>query len=299
LADVQGYSRIAYKSIWRTNDQDYLSIPTGGKTDKGALSAGTRAADYLEGETGKRKGYSGLTLDGGISYKPQDMNWIGGDLEPWDVSPWSAPMTDWHFQQGDFDSVLSDMDFRPTGLSGDMVFLDSPYGEEAGQHNWKKTQNNQIYDWMKRFGNMGIPAVAYNDASNSTIDAIKDNRLPLSFILSRSDKLAAAQRKGGSVVKPETMVTQNIPGVESDFMGQFMRDIQPHLKQKKKGAPFEAAIDNRPDYMLTGATTADMERKGARSVIDPMNRVRSWMVSHPEAIEQILSQPRYQGRQIA
>ena len=333
LADVLGYSKIGFKSIWRTGSDGMVNIPPGGRDNETtALSASERASDYLEDLTGKRN-FGRTKIGGGNTYRPQLVP--GGDFEPWNVEPWSAVMDNWFFQQGstDFDDMLSDaVRMRSSPRSGDAFFLDSPYGEEAGQHQWSNEQNERVYDWMKYFKDQGLPAVAYNSAAPSTIDAIRSRGLPLSLILSRAEKLAAGVgKKGKATIKPESVVAVNVPGYEDIDLSEFYRtDIEPNTVRtidrgaSKKGSPaykfttsfgdagipkqvsrpVNTLIDNLIEAgIMTPKQAATAQRRGKLgSITDPESGVRSWLVNYPEALEQIYGQPAYRkqkGRTVA
>jgi len=331
LANVLGYSTVGFKSVWRTGADGMVNIPPGGRdNEKVSLSAAERIGDWLEDETGKRNvGRTKIgnapgqpASAGGNTLRPQRVP--GGDLEPWDLEPWSAPMINWHFKQGqtDFEDFLNDFIWQQSRRSGDLPFLDSPYAEEVGQHTWSPEQNERVYDWMRHFGDIGIPAVAYNSAAPSTIDAITSRGLPLSMILSRSEKLAAGTgKKGQATVKPESVVAVNIPGLEGVDLSEFYRtDVAPNTtrtrdpstSKKNPGYKFTTSFGEGgiPDEItepmdtltanlieagiMTPGEVATKERQGKLgSISDPESGRRSWMVSNPDAVAQILSQPRY------
>ena len=294
--DALGLGRAMYNSILRYSPKSGAINSAMGAKEAGKRNAilgdlGRRMVDYIEDETGKRK-IQGIALDSSAALKPQSMRQISTDLEgnpdisPYDLNAWSDMMDNFHFVTGDYRDFLDDLSLRPdTGFYGDFLVPDPPYGEETGQHSqWTKDDTMDIYRRIREYGDQGIPVAAYNDASPTTIEAIRAYGLPLSMILARQDRGSPANQKK----KPESLVTQNIPGLTGvDFYPKFLRDVvEP-----------EGGMEVIPDWMFdTGKAKRLEEDELTTTIDDPATGRRSWMETDPARVARILSQPRYRRK---
>ena len=303
--DVLGLSRAMYNSILRYSPESgainsAMGAKEAGKRNTRLEDLARRMGDYIEDETGKRK-IMGISPEAGAALRPQSMRQISTDLEgnpdisPYDLSAWSDMMENFHFVTGDYRDFLDDLSLRPdAGFYGDYMTFDPPYGEETGQHSqWTKDDTMDVYRRIREYGDQGIPVAAFNDASPTTVEAIRAQGLPLSMILSRLDR----GRAGAAKVKPESLVTQNIPDVTGvDFYDKFVRDVV----EPEKG------MEVIPDWMIDTGKARRLEETGLTTTIDvPATGRRSWMETlDPRVLrftDPTTGQPRYrdEGRKLA
>ncbi len=308
LRNTLGMSRALNNSILRYGSRlGLINSAAGAKDDKAPIlmPAAQRMVAQIQADTGdpERRGVGGLKPEKGPTFRPQSINQISqdesgkGDLSPYDLTPWSEMMQDWHFTHGmDFRDFMGDISFARSPLSGDYVVQDPPYGEETGQHSlWTPKDTNEVYDWARRLGEMDVPNVVYNDASPTTIDAIKRNNLPLSLILSRLDR----GRAGTTKQKPESVTTYGIPALEgrdlsTAFAERFGRGFT--ADQETTDWPTEPWVSDKLD-------TAEMEYEHPmpEEEVNPATYNiegggRSW-ITLPDETARILGQPRY-GRSV-
>jgi len=292
-SQMTGMSRAMFNSILRYNDAGVINSAQGAKS----LSQDPlyRIGQEFKDISGQERPLR-FAVDSSAILRPQKMDQISTpDMQPYDLSPWSEMMQDFHFQAGDYRDFLDDLSLRPdTGFYGDYLVTDPPYGEQTGQHTgWRKQDTEDIYRRIKGYGDQGIPVAAFNDASPTTIEAIRAQGLPLSMILSRLDR----GRAGDAKVKPESLVTQNIPGVTGvDFYDKFVRDVV----EPEKG------MEVIPDWMIDTGKARRLEEKGLTTTIDdPATGRRSWMETFEPRVlrftDPLTGQPRYrdEGRKLA
>tara|TARA_R100000995_G_scaffold12078_2_gene4915 strand:- start:1445 stop:3112 length:1668 start_codon:yes stop_codon:yes gene_type:complete len=352
--DMIGLQRALMNSIIRYNPQGFLNSATGAKDtekDHPRLSVASSAADYLQeldldrfpvrgskrkkilGKRGVYGAGNELGLEFGPSFVPQRMGQVSRDpltgkpdISPYNMEPWSDMMQDYHFYQGankDFRNFLGDISLRSGQGTyyGDTVFMDPPYGQETGQHaHWSKKDTGDVYSIARQLADANVPNVVYNDASPTTIAAIRENKLPISLMLARRDKQAASKQSKFKI-KPETVVA-NIPGMNQNYMHEFSRDLEgPNITGFK-------SMSDIPDWMYeTGKATRlggeispkqkQVKNKGklaenirnlpATTIVDPMTGLSQWMETDPNLLDMYrgkgyFAQPRYDkmfGRQVA
>jgi len=351
--DLVGLQRAMMNSIQRYNKEGYLSSAAGGKDDTRQHSRIAYADQFareladmglkdfpvtIDSRSGGTQiGGRGSNLGigfgpgfipqrmGQVSRDPEDVRNPLGDISPYNLEPWSDMMQNYYFENKDFRDFFGGLKLRPRK---DKAVMDPPYAGEVGQHaEWDRTDDSSstpdtdaVYRFAREFRDMGIPSVTYNDASPATIAAIRREGLPISMILGRRDRQSA--NKGADFkIKPETVVA-SIPGMDSDFMRDFERELE-----RPKITGFRR-IEDIPDFMfnpakaqrLAGELTEEQKMKKNRkfmdeylanlpatTVSDPMTGVSRWMETNPELLDiyrgkGYFAQPRYDelyGRTIA
>jgi site-specific DNA-adenine methylase len=283
-SQMTGMSRAMFNSILRYNSEGVINSAQGAKSL--AQDPLSRIGQEFKDISGQERPLR-FAVDSSAILRPQKMGQISTpDMQPYDLSPWSEMMQDFHFQAGDYRDFLDDLSLRPdTGFYGDYLVTDPPYGEQTGQHTgWRKQDTEDIYRRIREYGDQGVPVVGFNDASPTTVDAIRGQNLPMSLILARRDKGA----KGKSTVTPETVVTQNIPGLTGvDFYDELIRDVTNPVGD----------LEVIPKWMFDEGRARRLEEKNLTTTIDdPATGRRSWMETDPARVARILSQPRYRRK---